>query len=237
MAHTLGVPCPSGPFRSGPTAGTLHGVRGARLRLLVAVVACATALSACTSSDGSSEGGGSSPENPAGEPGAAAPFDLTVERITVVGMDNAAILGVAGRPASNEAAELAVAAARRALATFLNAQLLDEGTRFSAAPVDGLLSARARAVVSPEDRAGLGQVAVPVTRAITGPASTVAQVLLDGETAHAVTLNYSALLTVELQDGTQSPVKQSGAMTFVPTDEGWRADAVEVRTELPEVTS
>lgn len=208
------------------------------MRLLVAVAACATALVACTPpGDGDANESGaeqSSTGQQAREPGAAAPFDLTVERITVVGMDNAEILGVAGTPPSNKAAELAVAAARGALATFLNAQLVDEGTRFSAAPVNALLSARARAVVSPEDRAGLGEVAVPVARTITGPASTVAQVLVNGEIAHAVTLNYTALLTVELEDGSQSPVKQSGAMTFLPTDEGWRADAVEVTTELPE---
>lgn len=202
---------------------------------------CAAVLAACTDSkpvDGVD--GGRPHASPAGgqvdEPaGGAAPFDLRVERIAVVGMGNAAVRGVPGPAPSNEAAELAVEAARRSLAAFLNAQLADEHTRFSAAPIDALLSARARAAASDEHRAGLGQVALPAVRTITGPASAVAQVLVDGTRAHAVTLTYTAMLTVELAGGRQEPVKQTGSMTFLPTDEGWRADAVEVATDVPEI--
>jgi len=187
----------------------------------VAVAACQAAPEA---SPGASDRGD----------GAGAPFDLTVEDIVIVGMDNAGILGVAGTPPSDAAAAAAVSAARDALGAFLNAQLVDEATRFSAAPVDQLLSARARATASENDRAGLGQVDLPVARTITGPASAVAEVLLHGEEVHAVTLSFNALLTVELAGGTASAAKQSGAMTFLPTEEGWRADAVEVTIELPE---
>lgn len=209
------------------------------MRHVVVAVTCVTALAACTGGGDDVAGDGTPNPSPvAGEgappPAGAAPFDLRVERITVVGTGNAALLGVPGPPPSNEAAELAVDAARRALLTFLNAQLADEATRFSAGPVDRLLSAGARRVVTPEHRAGLGQVDLPIARTITGPAATVAQVLVDGTTAHAVTLTYTARLTVELADGQQAPVEQSGSMTFLPTPEGWRADAVQVTTELPE---
>lgn len=167
----------------------------------------------------------------------ARPFDLEVARITVVGMDNAAILGTGRDPSDNAVAEDAVAAARDVLAAFLDSQFVAEDTRFSAAPIDAMLSARARDALTAEDRAGLGQVALPVDRTVTGPASTVAQVLMDGDQAHAVTLSHNALFTVVLEDGSESSVKHSGTMTFQPFDEGWRADAVEVTTDLPEAPS
>lgn len=170
-------------------------------------------------------------------PPPARPFELKVERITVVGMDNAAIRGARAAPAASDVAEQAVAAARDVLRAFLDAQLVAEDTRFSAGPIDHLLSRRARAALTDEDRAGLAQLALPVARTITGPASAVAQVLVDGDGAHAVTLSYNALLTIVLEDGRSSSAKQSGAMTFVPTEEGWRADAAEVTTDLPEVSS
>jgi len=226
----------------GAPSATLPRVRGAPLRAFVVAVLCTAALPGCTAA---AQDDGPSPDQAEADPSAAdaratpppaRPFELTVERITVVGMDNAAILGRRGTPAASAVAEQAVAAARDVLAAFLDAQLAAEDTRFSAGPIDHLLSPRARAALTDEDRAGLGQAALPVGRTITGPASTVAQVLVDGDRAHAVTLSYNALLTVVLEDGTSSPAKQSGAMTFVPTDEGWRADAVEVTTDLPEAS-
>lgn len=180
--------------------------------------------------------GSSSPEAPSAE-SPARPFDLEVARITVVGMDNAAILGTRSSPSNTDVAEDAVAAARDVLAAFLNSQFIAEDTRFSAAPIDTMLSARALDALTAEDRAGLGQVTLPVDRTVTGPASTVAQVLMDGDQAHAVTLSHNVLFTVVLEDGSESSVKQSGTITFVPSAEGWRADAVEVVTDLPEVTS
>lgn len=166
-------------------------------------------------------------------PGRGAPFDLRIEDIAIVGMDNAEILGAPGAPTSHAAAEHAVTAARDALRAFLNAQLVADETRFSAGPIDELLSARARTAVTAEDRAGLGQLDLAVDRTVTGPASALAQVLVHGEDVAAVTLSFNVLLTVVLEDGTDVAAKQSGAMTFVPTDEGWRADGVEVTTELP----
>lgn len=190
---------------------------------IVAVLLCAAVVPACT--------GGEPPAAGAQAQADPALFDLRVERIRVTGMDNAEILGVAATPVRDEAASAAVRGARRVLLDFLNAQLLAEATRFSAGPVDALLTDRAKAVVTPEDRAGLGQLDLPVERTKRGPASATATVLVHGDAPHAVTLAYTALLTIVASDG-ESPVKQHGTITFVPTDEGWRAEAVDVSLEV-----
>lgn len=199
---------------------------------------CMATLTACTATAREDPPVSREQDPPAPQTASPArPFDLEVVRITVVGMDNAAILGAAKAPSNNEVAEDAVAAARDVLAAFLDSQFVAEDTRFSAAPIDAMLSVRARDALTADDRAGLGQVALPVARTVSGPASTVAQVLMDGDQAHAVTLSHNVLFTVVLEDGTSSPVKQSGTMTFLPSDEGWRADAVEITTDLPEAAS
>lgn len=212
--------------------------------MCVIAVLCLATVTACTATarEGAPDRHQTTPTEgatspPSQTPGPARPFDLEVTRVTIVGMDNAAILGGSGAPTNDAVAKDVVAAARDVLAAYLDAQFVAEDTRFSAGPIDGLLSGRAREALTEEDRAGLGQAAVPVDRTITGPASAVAQVLMDGAQAHAVTLSHNALLTVVLEDGTSSPVKQSGTMTFLPFEEGWRADAVEVTTDLPEDTS
>lgn len=201
---------------------------------------CAVALAACTGAEPAAspdrpETGSPAPtQTPSITP--AVPFDLTVDDITVVGLSNAEIRGAAAPQPDEGAAVRAVAGARDALAAFLDAQFVAADTRFSAAPIDHLLSARAVGAVSEQDRAGLGQVALPVARTVTGPASAQAHVLLHGDQVDAVTLTYDALLTIILSDDTAAPGTLSGAMTFVPTDEGWRADAVEATSDLPEVS-
>lgn len=209
---------------------------------------CAVALVACTGTDGDQSPGADRNRSPAraqtaasapGEPTStpAVPFDLTVDTITMVGMSNAAIRGTAGPPADHGAAERAVAGARDVLAAFLDAQFVAEDTRFSAAPIDRLLSARALGTISQEGRAGLGQLALPVAHTVTGPASAQAHVLVHGGEVDAVTLTYDALLTIVGPDDSAAPATLSGAMTFIPTPEGWRADAVEATSDLPEVAS
>lgn len=170
-------------------------------------------------------------------PAAAVPFDLAIEHISLVGLDNAEILGIAGAPPDDQAALAAVTGAREALAAFLDAQFVAPDTRFTAAPIDGLLTPTAHAALTDEHRAGLGQVALPIARTVTGPAVASAQVLRLGNQVDAVTMTYEALLTVVLTDDTSVPVRQAGSMTFLPTPQGWRADAVEVTTDLPETTS
>lgn len=241
VSLVLGVPpCPSGPYRPRSTGGMLQQVGGSLWRMVSVVALCVAAAVACTGEAAEPVGGtGSAPgvtRQAVPTPAAPASFSLTVQDIVVDGMDNAAILGAAGAPPSNEAAVRAVAGARDALAAFLDAQLVADGTRFTAGPIDGLLSTRARAAVTDQDRAGLGQTAVDAVRTVAGPASARAHVLLVGEQVDAVTLTYEALLTLVLGDDTELPARQSGAMTFVPTPEGWRADAVEVTTDLPQAT-
>lgn len=239
--HPLSVWTPAGGVPSG-TVGR------APVRMVAAAALCVAALSACTGTDELdarppelTETVESTPDapdapDPTPAPTSTGPFDLAVHHITIVGMGNAEILGAASPPPDEGAAQRAANGARDTLAAFLNAQFVDEGTRFTGGPVDGLLTPRAHAALTDGDRVGLGQLPLPVARTVTGPATTRAQVLLVGGEVDAVTLTYEAHLVVVLDDGQESAVKQAGTLTFVPTEHGWRADAVEVGTELPELT-
>lgn len=211
-------------------------------RRVVVAALCAAALGACTGAEQPepperSQAVESTPSPSPTPPPPAEPFDLVVHDITLVGLSNAEIRGTPGPPTDHGAAERAVAGARDALAAFLDAQFVAQDTRFSAAPIDRLLSPRALGVLSEQDRAGLGQVALPVARTVTGPASTRAHVLVHGAEVDAVTLTYDAALTVVLSGDRAAPATLSGAMTFVPTPEGWRVDAVEATSDLPEAAS
>lgn len=214
-----------------------------RRRLGLPAVACLVALLllGCTSNDeaGDRDPPGPTPEG-AADPGAAEsqgegrPFNLDVHRIRLVNADNAEIRGTEATPADHAAAEQAVEAARKKLETFLNAQFVEEETRFSDQPLGPLLTPRAEASLTAADRAGLGAVDTPVARTFTGSASAVAQVVLEGSNTHLVHLWYATTLRAELEDGTRTPVDQRGSVTFLPTDEGWRGEAVEVDLTLPE---
>lgn len=212
------------------------GVASTLGRMVAVVALCAAGFGACTQSDPLEQADRrpSAPTPAEEDPAPPAGFALTVAEITVVGMDNAAIVGAAGATPSDEAAVGAVTGTREVLAAFLDAQLLAEATRFSAGPIEGLLSPAARAALTDADRAGLGQVTLPVARSVPGPASAQAQVLLLGDQVDAVTLTYEVAFTLVLDDDAHVPARQAGSMTFVPTDEGWRADAVEVTTDLPQ---
>lgn len=217
---------------------------GAAIGRTVAVAAlCVAALVGCTQDDPAEETDRTPPTTPSPTEEAPAPppppstFSLTVDQITVVGLDNAEIRGHQAATASDEAAVGAVAGAREALAGFLDAQLLAEATRFSSAPIEALLSPRALSAITDPDRAGLGQVALPVARTVPGPAGAQAQVLLLGDQVDAVTLTYEVLFTVVLEDDAHVPARQAGSVTLIPTPGGWRADAVEVTTDLPGTAS
>lgn len=208
-----------------------------RRPVLAAVLALAVLLSAgCTSDespDRDTPGDPVDPEDPQAQ-GEGVPFELDIHRIRMVNADNAEIRGVQATPADHEAAERAVEAARSNLEAFLDAQFVDEETRFSGEPIAGLLTPRAQASLTDGDRAGLGAIDTPVARTFTGPTSAVAQVVLEGSATHLVHLWYVTKLRAEFDDGTTTPVDQRGSMTFVPTEEGWRVEAVEVDLQLPE---
>lgn len=215
-----------------------------RRRLGLTAVACLAALLllGCTSNDETGDR-----NTPRGTPGAATadpgdaesqgegrPFNLDIHRIRLVNADNAEIRGAETTPADHAAAERAVEAARKKLETFLNAQFVDEETRFSEQPLGPLLTPRAKASLTEADRTGLGAIDTPVARTFTGSASAVAQVVLEGSNTHLVHLWYATTLRAELEDGTTTPVDQRGSVTFLPTDEGWLGEAVEVDLSLPE---
>lgn len=209
--------------------------RTALASLLIVVLVLASACIADEGGDATPEGSGDLDE--ADEASEGAPFTLDVHRIRMVGASNAEILGTDASPPEPAAAEQAVEATRKTLENFLNAQFVDEATRFSEEPLQALLGPRARGSLTDADRAGLGVVDLPIEKTFTGPTSTVAQVVLEGSDVRLVHLFYVTKLSVEFADGARSPVDMRGSMTFMPTEEGWRAEAVEVDLDMPDAPS
>lgn len=194
----------------------------------VAVVLGAAALTACTRKPGPA-----TPAIPSASP-ELVPFTLLIASIDAQPMGNGEILtGVPDVP-NPEAVRIATESARAALEAYLNAQFVAAPTRFSVAPLDGLLSPRAAAVLDDSARRGLGVVDLPVRGGVSGPAIAHAVVLVEGPAAYAVTLSYEAHLEVVLDDDTRGPLIQRGTMTFVPIGGGYRAEAVEVTLEAPD---
>ncbi|MDP8971099.1 MAG: hypothetical protein M3N52_11525, partial [Actinomycetota bacterium] len=196
----------------------------------VVVVVGAAALTACTSTP--------RPVPPGTASGSLKllPFNLLIASIDAQPMGNSEIVtGVPDLP-DPEAVRIATESARAALEAYLNAQFVAAATRFSAAPLDGLLSPRAAAVLDDNARRGLGVLDLPVRGGVTGPAIAHAVVLVEGPAAYAVTLSYEAHLEVVLGDGTRGPLIQRGTMAFVPIGGGYRAEAVDVTLEAPDTT-
>lgn len=121
------------------------------------------------------------------------------------------------------------------LERYLDAALVHPKTRFSNGPVKRLLTGRAEQQLNRRGRRALGVGAPPITGGRTGKASARAVVLYDGDRAHAVTVTYRARLNVMVPGAKKrQPLRQRGVMVFVPTKAGWRADMVDVRTQLPQ---
>ncbi|HWB71286.1 MAG TPA: hypothetical protein VG452_03645 [Egibacteraceae bacterium] len=195
---------------------------------VVAAALCAAALAACRGAPGPGAAPGSQPSAP------LQPFRLLIASIDAQTMGSGAILGAPADLLNPEAVRIATEASRAALEGYLNAQFVTADTRFSAAPVDGLLGPRAAALLDDTARRGLGVVDLPVLGGVTRHAIAHAVVLVEGPAAYAVTLSYEAVLEVTLGDGGSGPVVQRGSMTFVPIGGGYRAEAVDVTLELPQ---
>jgi hypothetical protein len=89
-----------------------------------------------------------------------------------------------------------------------------------------------------KSRRGLGVLPLDVDRTVTGDAAVrKAVVVMDDDRPLTVTLDFVAQVTATLTDGTETPIVQRGQVVLVPTEDGWRARAVDVSIEAPGVAA
>jgi hypothetical protein len=172
--------------------------------------------------------------SPSPPPPEAEPFAVELTHIDMVSTSHAEIVGVPPPPADHAAVELAADRARRVLERYLDAQFADADTRFSDDALPVLLTARAQEALRDEDRLALGALGYGGAWTAPGPATAQATVLFDGPTVELITLEFEAQLQVGFvaRPGTRA-VTQRGALVFVPTEDGWRVDAVDVTLDAP----
>ncbi len=154
----------------------------------------------------------------------AAPFTVGVTQVRVTGVNNAVLFGGAETPADAAAANQAVDLAAASLGRYLNAQLVDRATMFSDAGTATLVDP---ATLDEQTRSALGTLdRSRVLGTVSGSATAIADVLIDGTTVEAVTLTYTADAELVLV-GARGPLTQSGTITFTPlqgqlTPVSWR---------------
>lgn len=161
------------------------------------------------------------------------PFKVSLRKVGVQTMGNGWIFRQ--RPGNTKrGARRPAKAAIAELERYLDAALVDPDTRFSEQPVKRLLTGRAEKQLNRRGRRAMGVGAPTISGGRTGKAVARAVVLYDGKQAHAVTVTYRARLDVTVSGATKrQALRQRGVMVFVPTKAGWRADMVDVRTQLP----
>ncbi|HSK98134.1 MAG TPA: hypothetical protein VK891_16025 [Euzebyales bacterium] len=160
------------------------------------------------------------------------PFDVTVEITDVVTMDNDRLFG-RDAEAADEAAETAVRAVEAVLQTYLDAEFVTPGSRFSDRPLRDLLSRRALTALQTEDLTGLGVLGLSVRQVVGEPVLATARVLTRGSDAAIVQIRYDAHARIMLHTGAPRPMRQNATMVFVPEDDQWRAQSVDVTLDIP----
>lgn len=187
------------------------------------------------------------------------PLALAIEDIQLVPMGNGEILTGTGEAVDTDAAERAVEATASALERFLNAQFVDEGTRFSEGPARALLQPGVFDALPPEQRAAMGVQYQPVMGVLPGRATGTASVLFHGAEVYAVSIDYR--VDVELfydepegratdsetasDDGTEEgtagaeasprplPLEHRGIVVF--TAPSWTVESFEFHISAPDV--
>lgn len=160
------------------------------------------------------------------------PFRVRVTQIGQQPMDTNRLYGrtpVRRPPAARRAARRAATALQR----YLNRAFVAEDTRFTNAAMNRLLTRQGANALTRRDRRALGAQPLEIAGGTTRPVRARAIVLHDRGDVVAVSLRYRARMNVVFDDGTRGPLVQRGAMVFVPTDNGWRADMVDVRLRRP----
>ena len=171
------------------------------------------------------------PAEPATPP-AALPIAVEVDATDVESMDNDRLFGQDPQ-IPDGVAESATREVSKVLETYLNAQFVTPGTRFSQRPLDGLLSRAASAALSRDVRAGLGALGISVWQVEGEPVTAQASVLTRGDRAAIVTVQYDLRAQVHHSAGDPVPLRQEATMVFVPQDGDWRVDAVDAVLDLP----
>lgn len=221
---------------------------GLRLRPLCAAV-CLLALTACRGAPAPAPT--AAPPEPSPVATTAAPSEPTepaeppeppVEPIRVVledvegqALDSAGLRGEPVRSGDDAAMAEAIEGARAALERYLNAQLIEPGTRFGPEPVDELLAPAAAAALTDEQRPALGQLDLEAARTSGGPTSAEALILSDGADVLGVALHFTSTVSVELPDGTPGTLTQGGHLWFRQIEGEWRAEVVDIALDGPEV--
>lgn len=144
-------------------------------------------VSACR---GAPEPAPTTPTPPPPDPAQPDPLALVIEDIQLAPMGNGEILTGTGDSVDTAAAEKAVGATAKALERFLNAQFVDEATRFGEGPARELLQPGVFDTLPPEQRAAMGVQYQPVTGVLPGRAAGTASVLFHGEKVYAVSIDY-----------------------------------------------
>jgi hypothetical protein len=167
----------------------------------------------------------------------ATPFRVALLGVRALTSSNAAMYGRTTVPADEATADKAARDVTEVLQTYLDAQFRAPDTRLSAAPLEGLLTPRALSSLDEASRQALGEVDLPVTWTVTGPANALARVLFAGDKVISVAVQYDARLWAAFEEGRDAPLtmmSQRGSLLFTWTPEGWRADAVDLLLDAPE---
>lgn len=161
------------------------------------------------------------------------PFELELTKTSVDSMDNGAMLGRQPVEPDEAAATDAAEQALEVLGSYLNAQFVDEATRFSGDPITALLTAEALDRLDEEGRLALGELKLSADRVETGSSTAKARVMVSGEDVRAVTVTFEADLTA-ISGESESPISQHGSVIFSPTDDGWRVSFIDVALDVPD---
>jgi hypothetical protein len=166
-------------------------------------------------------------------PVTAEPVAVGVVEITYEALSNSVLIGRDPAPPDDAVLGAAVEGARAALERYLNTQFVDPATRFQAVGIQALLTPSALALLQTQPQYGLAQLDLALAALTTAPVSASATVLMDEAAVLSVLLRYDAVFHATLADGAAGPLQQQGALLFVPAEDGWRAEAVELALTLP----
>lgn len=136
-----------------------------------------------------------------------------------------------GRPPP--AVKRAAGKAGKTLQAYLNAAFVDPSSRFTRGPIARLLTDNARQSLDDRDRRALGMGGPEIAGGTTISAKARAVVLYNGKRPHAVTLRYTAKMSIIHVDQ-PARMTQSGMLVFRQLNNGsWRADLANVKLSLP----
>jgi hypothetical protein len=160
-------------------------------------------------------------------------FDLTVRVTDVAEMDDDRVFARQPPVADDAVVDVAAREIAAVVTRYLDAAFVTPETRFSDQPLPALLSDDALAVSRGADRAGLGVVDQAVRDVEPQPVQVTARMVTDDGEVALVAVRYDARARLVTADGVSGQLHQRARMVFVPRDEGWRADVVDVDLTVP----